>query len=395
MSAKKMVSADGLDPYAGHSAWFKLYHGETRIEFVRRWRLWVLLSGTVIAIGLIALAVRGLNQGIDFKGGTVWELKTHGVSVAKARETMNKQGFKDTKILIVGNSRFRIQASKTEGTQRDKVSEALAKLTKAKAQDVSVSFVGPSWGKDVSKKAQKALVVFFILIAAYIALRFEWKMALAAIIAVVHDILVTVGIYALSGLPVTPATVIAFLTILGYSLYDTIVVFDKVEENVKGKGGSGRMTYTDLVNLSMNQVLMRSINTSLVAILPIASMLFFGYLIMGATALGDFGLALFIGLLTGAYSSIFVASPLLALLKEREPRYAQIRARLRSGGGLRVSPAQAATSRGPAAAGAGAGAGPTVTVRDGQLLRPGQGGTSPGIDTTIIQPRPRKQGRTR
>lgn len=391
-TSKSAASVDLLAPgsTAKSGLAHRLYHGETSFEFVRRWKLWLTISGTVIIIGLLALGFRGLNEGIDFKGGTVWELKTNGVSVAKARDAMTKQGFKDTKVQVVGNNRFRIQATKTEGPQRDKVSEALAKLTHLKAQDVSVSFVGPSWGKDVSKKAQKALVVFFILITLYIALRFEWKMALAAIIAVIHDILVTVGIYALSGLAVTPATVIAFLTILGYSLYDTIVVFDKVEENVKGQAGTGRMSYTDLVNLSMNQVLMRSINTSLVAIMPVASMLVFGYWLMGATALGDFGLALFIGLLTGAYSSIFVASPLLAVLKEREPKYAQIRARLGGGGALGgLSPAGAAAARRSVAAVGG----PAVTVRDGQILRPGQGAVSPSVESTIIQPRPRKKGR--
>ncbi len=153
-------------------------------------------------------------------------------------------------------------------------------------------------------------------------------MAISALVALLHDILVTVGIYALSGFQVSPATVIAFLTILGYSLYDTIVVFDKIEENVKGIGASGRLTYTETVNLSMNQVLMRSINTSLVAIMPIFSILVIGSLALGASALQDFGLALFIGLLTGAYSSIFIASPVLAQLKEREPRYVQIRERL-------------------------------------------------------------------
>ncbi|HEX7276817.1 MAG TPA: protein translocase subunit SecF, partial [Acidimicrobiales bacterium] len=205
----------------------------------------------------------------------------------------------------------------------------------------------------VTNKARNALVVFFILISIYISLRFEWKMAVAALAAVVHDIFVTVGVYSLSGFEVTPATVVAFLTILGYSLYDTIVVFDKVEENSKGLSATGRMTYTDTVNLSMNQVLMRSLNTSLVAILPIVSILFIGAGVMGATTLKDFGLALLIGLLTGAYSSIFIAAPILALLKEREPRYTAVRQRLQAkgGGAGLLTPAAAA-----ALAGSGGGA---------------------------------------
>ena len=374
------------------SLWAKLYNGETTYEFVRRWKRWFLVSAVVIAIGLVSLVSRGLNLGIDFKGGTVWEFERNGLSVGKTRDAVGKLGIKDVKVQTVGGSRVRVQGPKTEGTERENVTAGLAKLAKIKNNEVSVSFVGPSWGKDVSKKAQRALVVFFVLIAGFIAFRFEWKMALAAMAAVVHDILITMGVYSLSGLSVTPATVIAFLTILGYSLYDTIVVFDKVEENVKAQAGSGRMTYSDLVNVSMNEVLMRSINTSLVAILPILSMLIFGYWLAGATALGDFGLALFIGLLTGAYSSIFIAAPLLALLKEREPKYAQLREKLGSKA-VRISPASLAAAGRVAAPNAGSG----TTVRQaapGEVLRPG-GGTRPGASAPIVQPRPRKQGKKR
>src|SRR5205823_665593 len=201
------------------------------------------------------------------------------------------------------------------------------------------------WGKAVTNKARTALIAFFILISVYISFRFEWKMAIAAIVAVIHDILITVGIYSISRFEVTPATLIAFLTILGYSLYDTIVVFDKVRENSVGLGATGRMTYSDVVNLSMNQVLMRSLNTSLVAILPVLSVLIIGAYVLGATALKDFGLALSVGLLTGAYSSIFVASPLLAMFKERETRYSQIRNKLASRAtSAPLTPAAAAAS---------------------------------------------------
>ncbi len=193
---------------------------------------------------------------------------------------------------------------------------------------VTLNDVGPTWGHDITQKAERALVIFLVVVVIYITFRFEGKMAIAALIALVHDILVTIGVYSLSGFVVSPATVIAFLTILGYSLYDTIVVFDKVEENTKGLAASGRITYTETVNLSMNQVLMRSINTSVVAIMPILSILVIGAYFLGASALEDFGLALFIGLLTGAYSSIFIAAPALAVMKEREPRYSQIRQRL-------------------------------------------------------------------
>jgi preprotein translocase subunit SecF len=228
---------------------------------------------------------------------------------------------------------------------------------------VSINDVGPTWGHEITTKAEYALLAFFLAIAFYITLRFEWKMAVAAIVAVIHDILVTAGIYSLSGLQVTPATVVAFLTILGYSLYDTIVVFDRVQENTKGLASTGRLTYTDMVNLSMNQTLMRSINTSFVALLPILSILIIGAQFLGAKPLQEFGLALFIGLASGAYSSIFIASPLLAMMKEREGRYATIRQRLSARG-------EAMTLLSPAAAAAARGSG----SQQGALVRAGSGG---------------------
>lgn len=377
------------DPMARSNAvgslWSKLYHGQTNFEFVRRWKLWAVISGTVILIGLASLFTRGLTLGIDFKGGTAWELPRNSLSVANARDTVGPVIGRGVTIQTLGNDRLRIKGPKTEATTRDKVSGLLAKAAKIDRSKVDVTFVGPSWGKDVTNKARKALIVFFFVIAAFISIRFEWKMAAAAILAVVHDILVTVGVYSLSGFEVTPATVIAFLTILGYSLYDTIVVFDKVKENVKSFGGSARLTYTDIVNLSMNQVLARSLNTSFVAILPILSMLVFGAGLLGATALGDFGLALFIGLLTGAYSSIFVASPLLALFKEREERWAQIAKRLGHGSvGLTADAAAAARTSVATVTG-------TVNAADNSaILRPGAGAAFPGV-----APRPRKQGKVR
>jgi preprotein translocase subunit SecF len=309
---------------------------------------------------------------------------------------MASVGLREAQIQKVGGDTIRVRADVT-GTpaerqeRQNKVSAKLAEVAKVNATQISVNDVGPSWGKEISNKARRALIFFFLAIFAYITFRFEWKMAAAAILAVVHDIAVTVGIYSISGFEVTPATVIAFLTILGYSLYDTIVVFDKVEENTRGLAASGRLTYEDTVNLSMNQVLMRSLNTSLVAILPIMSILFVGAYLLGATTLEDFGLALLIGLLTGAYSSIFIASPLLAIFKEREPRYAAIRQRLATrAGGPALTPAAAAAMSGPAgSASAGDGvtrtqspAGPSVTPRPGGAPR-------------RPAPRGRKRGRRR
>lgn len=393
----------------------KLYHGETTIDFVGRRNIWFIVSAVVIAAGLLSMLTQGLNYGIDFKGGTSWEVPAPGVSVAQARDAVRPFGLGDATIQTVGDNRIRVAAGNETPENQEKISQALADLAKVDRSQVSVNDVGPSWGKAVTDKARNALVVFFILISLYISLRFEWKMAAAALAAVVHDILVTVGVYSISRFEVTPATVVAFLTILGYSLYDTIVVFDKVEENTKGLAATGRFTYSDTVNLSMNQVLMRSLNTSIVAIMPIVSILVIGAGVLGATTLKDFGLALLIGLLTGAYSSIFVASPILAMLKEREPRYAGIRQRLTAKGGAGLlTPAAAAALAGGGGGGPSApprpraGAKPAARPRpapgdDGDDLlvpsRPGPSGQAQKARTKQPPrpgaPRPRKKGKKR
>ncbi|MDQ6782548.1 MAG: protein translocase subunit SecF [Actinomycetota bacterium] len=315
----------------------RLFRGETSFDFAGRWRRWFAISGLVIVIGFISLGVRGLNFSIDFKGGTVWEVPTKA-SVGDVRSTIGAIGSSLNQASIQNlvdrqsNKRIiKVEAPAKEtanSVEVAKVTTALAKLGHVSTNEVQINDIGPSWGSDITDKAVRAVIIFLVVVSAYIWLRFEAKMALAALVALIHDILVTVGIYSLSGFQVSPDTVIAFLTILGYSLYDTIVVFDKVQENTRGLASTGRVTYTDTVNLSMNQVLARSLNTSFVAIIPILSILVIGAGVLGASALQDFGLALFVGLTTGAYSSIFIASPLVALLKEREPRYAQIRSRL-------------------------------------------------------------------
>ncbi len=386
----------------------RLYAGETSYDFVGRKLWWFGFSGLIILIGVVALLTEGLNYGIDFKGGTSWEVKAPGVSVASARSAVSPLGLGDAKIQVAGGDTVRVEGKHQSPEDQVKVAEKLASLAKVDVAQVSVNDVGPSWGKDVTKKARTALIVFFVLITIYIALRFEWKMALAAMLAVVHDILVTVGIYALSRFEVTPGTVVAFLTILGYSLYDTVVVFDKVQENTKSMSTSARMTYTDVVNLSMNQVLMRSINTSLVAIMPVVSVLVIGAGVLGAIALKDFGLALLVGLISGAYSSIFVASPILAMLKEREPRYAMIRQRVMSKGGGSsgvLTPAAAAQAGGRGAAKPARGNGAAADPADGDALVPaskertGSGSTRTatrtGSSTRQGAPRPRKKGKKR
>jgi preprotein translocase subunit SecF len=306
-----------------------LYHERTNYQFIdRSWR-WLALSGSLIVISLAALVFSGLNLGIDFEGGTQWQFTVAGkaASTDDVRSVLEDAGRANNKVLILGRSGVRVQTEELKPRERDAITVALAEYAGVDQDQISVTNVGPTWGDRVSRKALQALVVFFVLIALYLSLRFEWRMALAAIVAVVHDIIITAGVYALTGFEVTPATVVAFLTILGFSLYDTVVVFDKVKENEETLGTVRGDTYSMMVNRSLNQVLMRSLNTSFVAVLPVFSLLVVGRFGLGAVGLQDFALALLVGLITGAYSSIFVATPFLAWLKEKEPKHRALRER--------------------------------------------------------------------
>ena len=356
------------------SIWQRLYHGETNVDFVGRRRTWATISLVVIALGLVSLAVRQLNFGIDFSGGTSWEVETNDLSVSEARDALEEFGLADAKIQVIGGNVLRVQGDEADEATREDVANALAEEAGVDRNDVSINEVGPSWGEDISRKALRALVFFLLAITLYITLRFELKMAMATLAALFHDLFVTVGVYSISGFEVTPATVIAVLTILGYSIYDGIVVFDKIEENTRGLASTGRMTYGDMVNLSLNQVLMRTLNTSITALLPILSLLIVGGRILGAVTLEDFALALLIGLAASAYSSIFIASPLLAWLKEREPRYAAIKERLATGRPAGpLTPAAAAAARPTISDGDASDAPPIVTSplrRSGQPPRP-------------------------
>lgn len=303
-----------------------IYHERTHFDFIdRSWR-WVALSGALVLISVLGFAFRGLNFGIEFEGGTQWQFTraAGSASIDDVRDVLDPLGLADAKILIVGDDSVRVQSVDLPPGEQLRVTNALAGYAGA---EVSVTTVGPTWGDKVSEKALQAVLVFFLVIALYLSFRLEWRMAVAALVAVLHDILITVGVYAVTGFEVTPATVVAFLTILGFSLYDTVVVFDKVKENQARLGTERGDTYSKMVNRSLNQVLVRSLNTSIVAVLPVASLLIVGSYVFGGLTLRDFALALFVGLLVGTYSSIFVATPLLAWMKEREPRYRALRAR--------------------------------------------------------------------
>lgn len=372
-----------------------IYHERTHFDFIGRSRLWLGLSGLAVAVSIFALAYSGLNLGIDFEGGTQWEVRVAqgGVATDDVRSALADTAAANGKLLVLGNDGVRVQSEELKPAQQAAVTAALAKYAGVDSASVSIVNVGPTWGDQVSRKALTALIFFFILIAAYLTFRFEWKMALSAIIAVIHDIIITVGVYAITGFEVTPGTVVAFLTILGFSLYDTVVVFDKIDENTPGLGTEKGDTYSAMVNRSMNQVLMRSLNTTFVALLPVASLLVVGSGILGAVTLRDFALALFVGLLVGAYSSIFVATPILAWIKEREPRNQALRER---------SAVQLAR----------AGASPSVTADAGTATtalehpEPESGGSAPAAPparpeaavepppaTGPVVPRPRQQRR--
>ena len=308
----------------------RLYRGETTINFFGRRNIGFAISGLLLVVTVASLFAQGLNLGIDFKGGVAYELPTNGkITVEDARKILDdnkvESGSAKIQTLSSGNDqRIRIQLGELDSTVETTVQNALAKKADLKSADVSLERVSATWGRSVTMRALKALAVFLVLVSLFIAWRFESRMAAGALAAVVHDVGISVGVYSVLGLEVTPATVVAFLTILGFSLYDTIVVFDKVDENQKRYSGV-RVSYADIVNVSMNQTLMRSLNTTIAAVLPVLSLLVLGSGVFGAVALQEFAIALLVGMATGAYSSIFIASPLLGILKERTAQYKPMR----------------------------------------------------------------------
>jgi preprotein translocase subunit SecF len=269
------VSVSSTPTGEHRSIWQRLYHGETTYDFVGQLKKWTIISLVVITVGLVSLISRGLNLGIDFEGGVVWEVPRGDVSVADAQDAMADEGLTGATVQTLtaeGESRLRVESESLPLDEAQSVSARLAELTGSDVDEVNLNSVGPSWGREISTKALRALVFFLIALTIYITFRFELKMAIPTIVALVHDILVTIGVYSLAGFEVTPATVISLLTILGFSIYDGIVVFDKVDENTQLVGTSHNLTYGGMVNLSLNQVLMRSLNTSITALLPVGSL---------------------------------------------------------------------------------------------------------------------------
>ncbi|HEY5665056.1 MAG TPA: protein translocase subunit SecF [Ilumatobacter sp.] len=304
----------------------RLFEGQTAVDFIGRRKLGVGLSATLLLATVISLFAQGLNLGIDFQGGISWDVPAaNGFTVDDASAVLSDNGISTDGARLQRRSSdsgdfIKVQVGDQPEQLAAQLRQQFASVAGVDLDEVNVNLVSSSWGSEITNKALRALVIFLVVVAIFISLRFEWRMALAAIVAMVHDVLISVGIYSIFQFIVTPPTVIAFLTILGYSLYDTIVVFDRVKEN-EARFAAQKPPFDDVINVSMNQVLMRSLNTSFSSIVPVVSLLVIGAGVLGQGTLAEFALALLVGMLTGAYSSIFVAAPLLGVLKHHDKNW--------------------------------------------------------------------------
>jgi preprotein translocase subunit SecF len=316
------------------SALNRLLTGRSTIDFIGRSTLWLRLTMIVILACACTLALRGLNFGIEFTGGSAFTVNgaTRDFTAGDLSQALGEIGLEGTIVQLVEGGQGAIintpAITEVEGLAETDVTAVISRVTGVAQDAVGVSSVGPRWGAQITRQAIRALLVFLTLVVAYISIRFEWRMAIAAVVTLLHDIFVTVGIYSLVGFEVTPASVIAFLTILGYSLYDTVVVFDRVVEDTANLSTVSTVTYGETANRALNEVLVRSLSTSATSILPVGSLLFIGANLLGADTLKDLALALFVGMAIGSYSSIVVATPFLVWLKEKEPRYAELKQRV-------------------------------------------------------------------
>ncbi|GAA4793450.1 protein translocase subunit SecF [Streptomyces ziwulingensis] len=362
----------------------RLHHGEVGYDFVKNRKIWYSISILITITAIVGLAVRGLHMGIEFQGGAVFNTpKSTSVSVSQAETYAEEASGHDALVQKLGDGSLRIQIAGIDTDQSNKIQEQLSKDLKVDTESINAELVGPSWGDQIANKAWQGLGIFLILVVIYLAIAFEWRMALAAFVALIHDITITVGIYALVGFEVTPGTVIGLLTILGYSLYDTVVVFDSLKEQARDITKQSRWTYAEVANRSINSTLVRSINTTVVALLPVGGLLFIGGGVLGAGMLNDISLSLFVGLAAGAYSSIFIATPLVADLKEREPRMKALKKR------VLAKRAQAAARGESPEAGAPEDDGPYADEPDGQ------GDDGPLVVGPRNQPASRTRGRGR
>ncbi|WP_031515344.1 protein translocase subunit SecF [Streptomyces sp. NRRL F-5123] len=325
----------------------RLHRGEVSYDFVGKRKIWYGVSILITVVAIVGLVVNGLKLGIEFKGGAVFTTPKTSMSTSQVHDRISGDtaGHPAT-IQKLGNGGMRIQVSDISTQTSKDIQQKIADDLKIDKSKLDAEIVGPSWGKEISKKAFQGLIIFLVLVVVYLAIAFEWRMAAAALVALLHDLTITTGVYAIVGFEVTPGTVIGLLTILGYSLYDTVVVFDGLKEATKDITKQNQKTYSELANRSLNGTLVRSINTTVVALLPVAALLFIGGGLLGAGVLNDIALALFVGLTAGAYSSIFIATPIVAELKEQEPQMKSLRKRVLAKRKADAAKAKEAAARG-------------------------------------------------
>ena len=365
----------------------RLYNGEAGLDVVNRRRFWFRVTTVVVLLCVLAMVFRGFNFGIEFAGGNSLRVPGTTEQLSEIREAAEDAGAQVSSAQVVGGNSVLLRTEALDNDTEDSVVAAVAEAAGVGTDQVSPQSVSADWGGDVTSQALVALLVFLVAVVLFLAVRFQPKMAIAAIVALLHDIIVTAGVYALIGFEVTPSTVIGLLTILGFSLYDTVVVFDKVDENTKDLAKSTRSTYAEAASLAVNQTLMRSINTSVIALLPVAGLLFVGAGLLGAGTLKDLALVLFVGLAVGTYSSIFLATPVLTELKEREPEMQQLRKRVLARRSAEARGGASGTARGPVASARRAG-GATSARRSPVALaeRPDALPDRPDVDVQVESP---------
>jgi preprotein translocase subunit SecF len=367
----------------------RLYRGEVSFNFVSRQRVWYTISGLILLISIVALLVLRLNFSVDFKGGAVFTVSSPTATQSQVQRAVTDGGGGTAIVQSVGvgsKLSWRAQTKTLTTPQLQSVQNSLSRELGVASGKISTQSVGASWGGQISHKALEALIIFLIVIVIYLTIAFEWRMAAAAFVALIHDIVITVGVYALTGFQVSPASVIGLLTILGYSLYDTVVVFDKVRENTAGLLSGARSTYSQAANLALNQTLVRSINTSLIALLPVTAILVVASIFLGPGELQDLSLVLLVGMLSGTYSSIFIATPVLADMKEREPQYKALakRVALRAAGPRSERKAAAKAGRAGGGRAAMTGASDAVTGNVVTDDADGAGDVPPEIDSDEV-----------
>jgi preprotein translocase subunit SecF len=371
----------------------RLYRGETRFQFIGTRRRWYAASAVLIAVCILSFLFRGFNFGVEFRGGTQFQIPVTATSITTtdAERAFTNAGVAPADAARqVGSGSTRqivIKTPSLDPAAQDTLENKVAAELKIDKASITATTVSSSWGHDVTVKAIEGLIVFLIVVSIYISIRFQWRMAVGGIVALLHDLIIAAGVYSLVGFEVTPSTVVGLLTILGFSLYDTVVVYDKVAENARDLLAGSRMTFSEAANLAVNQTLMRSINTSLIALLPVAGLLFVGAGLLGVGTIKDLALILFVGLASGAYSSLFLATPIVVDLTERQPAYRQLTKRVRAKRAAEAARPQAGVE---AAVLAGAGAG---TARGASAAGPVRrtGGPAPAPKPGSRPQRPRRK----